>query len=1069
MRIKLYLLLFSLVGISNIFSQTQTNIVVDALLDGTTTNTCNGFIIDSGGQGGDGYDNNEDVTFTVCADNPDDIINVQFNLFALDPTDQNPAPNVTNVDLMSVFDGNSTAAISLGDYSANQLQGVLIQCTPQNTSGCLTFRFTSNNVGNPGFFSASAACITPCDDPTAGGVVLSGITTDSIHACIGETISFQDLGSFAQPGFTIAEYKWDFMDGAEALGQNVNHSYTVAGHYRVQLFVKDNNGCTNNNLIDIDVLVATPPNFINFQGDTTLCIGESMLATATPLLYENTWTGFSGETLIDNGCMTDNQLGVAQNVDVVQTGFSAGTTITDISQIVSLCMDMEHTYIGDLVISISCPNGQSVILHQQNSGSTYLGEPNEQDNVDCDDPTTQGVPFSYCFTSDAIQTWSEYEEQNQSQGESLPAGDYEPIQSLGGLVGCPANGVWTLTVVDNFSADDGTVFSFALNLDPSLYPDVVEFTPSHSPDLDSSYWTFPVPFSSGLSPSADTMLITPTQTGVFSYQYNVINSFGCMNDTTFNITVTEFTLPVVLSDTAVCPGSSISMINGSQNNCNYTLKLYDSFGDGWNGNNLKVSVNGTNTTHTIPNDGDFAQFQIPVSFGDNLVLTFDGAGSFIYECSYELLNCSGQVIVNGESELDTQPVVLQVGLPVSEPVAFEWSPADVFGTQVNSTNPFIAIPNDIDVTLKMYPIAHPLCFATGNMKVSLHPNSFPGVDSTVSFCLTTDPEDFHQFLGPGASVTGQWLAPDGSFATMPIAPLNMLQGDYIYNVNTNGCIGQATITVADFEQQIIPILSCPKPNICLGEEVVFYDLTTSNDVANTFLTFGDGYSLNYGLADTMFTHLYDSIKSYSLTMTVTSQMGCVYSNNFDNMISVKQAPKANFFVNPDVITTYEPKANLFSQSSADAVKFEWDLPGAEIDTANTENTKATYPLGIAGEYLATLTVENFYGCRDSIAKTILIQDDLLMYIPNSFTPNGDIHNNTWEIAINGADPNRFSLKVFNRWGQLIFESNDPKAAWDGTYGNGGLVQDGMYQWRINGFNTLTNQEFERSGYLNIFK
>ena len=66
--------------------------------------------------------------------------------------------------------------------------------------------------------------------------------------------------------------------------------------------------------------------------------------------------------------MTDDQLGVAQNVDIVQTGFTSGTTITNSNQILSMCLDMEHTFMGDLVISIACPNGQSVILHQQGGG-----------------------------------------------------------------------------------------------------------------------------------------------------------------------------------------------------------------------------------------------------------------------------------------------------------------------------------------------------------------------------------------------------------------------------------------------------------------------------------------------------------------------------------------------------------------------------------------------------------------------------------------------------------------------------------------------------------------------------
>ena len=1222
MKNKLLFLLISFISINTFFSQ-QTTITVDAAANGTTTNTCNGFIIDSGGQGGTGYSNNENTTFTICPDNPDDIINVQFNLFNLDPTDQNPLPNVTNVDEMSIYDGNSTAALFLGNYSGTGLQGVLVQCTPQNLTGCLTFNFYSNNVGGAGAFSASATCTTPCDDPTAGGIVLSGITNDSIHACMNEVIDFQELGSFAQPGFTISEYKWDFMDGSTSLGQSVSHSYAFPGHYRVQLFVKDNNGCTNNNLIDVDVLVATPPNFVNFQGDTTLCIGESMIASATPLLYENTWEGFTGETTINNGCMTDDQLGVAQNVDIVQTGFTSGTTITDMNQILSLCMDMEHSFMGDLVISIACPNGQSVILHQQGGGGTQIGEPIQEDNVDCTDPTTQGVPYSYCFTPTATTTWVEWANGN---GGTIPVGNYEPVISLGGLVGCPANGVWTLTVVDNWAADDGTVFSFALNLDPALYPDVVEFTPEHSSNLDSSYWTFPAPFASNLTLSGDTMIITPTAAGIYTYQYTVVNNFGCSNDTTFNINVTEFQLPITLSDTAICAGNLLSLVDFPP--CNYTLKLYDSFGDSWNGNNLLMTRNGVTTTYTVDNNpGDFDQFSIPVNFGDNLSFVFDDGGSFLFECSYEILDCSGTVIYTANAPISTTPNIISVGLSFPEPVSFTWSPAGFFDTLVNSTNPEVFIQNDISVSVNVYPTAHPLCNATAVMNITVLPNSYVGQDSTVSICQTTQMENLFTYLGPGANPNGVWIDPNLSPIVMPIDPVTMLEGDYVYSLNAGGCTGSATITVnkftptitnvvindatcvnafngsaeitgtnfssfsvngsvpqliqspaiigglnegfhlismfgspscqvdtlvfvndpdslaitfitppsvicvgdtskltvnasggsspyiytwtlngtvvdqlqsvdvipqnpfnnycvtlteqcgstsvtectvVEFDQNILPLLSISDPDICLGEISTFTDITASPNAFASLVTFGDGDSLMIPASQTSFIHQYDSIKSYSLTMTTVSLIGCVYNNAFTNMLEIHPNPTANFAVNPDVVSSMNPEVTLINVSSQDVVKSSWYMPMAEVDTATTEDASAKYPLAQEGDYNVTLFVENFYGCRDSITKTILVQNEMTMYIPNSFTPNGDEFNNTWIISTNGIDLQNFTLLLYNRWGELIYESHDPSIGWDGTFGDE-LVQAGIYQWSITGINLLTGIEFERHGFLNIFR
>ncbi|WP_300665107.1 PKD domain-containing protein, partial [Fluviicola sp.] len=419
------------------FSQ-QTTIQMSGASNNQTFNTCNGFIIDSGGQGGPGYSNNETVIVTICPDTPGDIISVVFNLFQLSTTDDNPAPNITNVDYMDVYDGNSTAAPTLGTYSGTQLQGVIIMATALNTTGCITLRFRSNTAGT-GMFTASATCTTPCATPTAAGIIVGGETADSTRVCVGDVVDFSGIASSAAPGFTLANYKWDFMDGSTAIGSNASHAFNAPGQYLVQLFVTDNNGCGNTNLIDLQVFVATIPTFIGFPADTTLCLGESVTFTADPDFYEVTWNGFPGSQTIDDGCLPDTLLGVSQDVQIMQTGFAAGSTITQLSDIQSLCLGLEHSFMGDLVIIVECPNGQNQILHQQGGGGTQIGEPNPLDNVDCSDPTTQGIPYTYCFTPTATETWVDWSN-NNGFGGTLPAGNYEPIQPFTNLVGCPLNG-----------------------------------------------------------------------------------------------------------------------------------------------------------------------------------------------------------------------------------------------------------------------------------------------------------------------------------------------------------------------------------------------------------------------------------------------------------------------------------------------------------------------------------------------------------------------------------------------------------------------------------------------------
>jgi len=168
------LLIFSIIELASL---AQMEIDFSPVNDGQTFNTCSGFIIDSGGQGGSGYSNNEDVTITICPDNPGDVITISFNTFDLDLFDDDPLAggNHYNVDEMYVYDGNSTAGNFLGNYNGAGLQGTIIKASSQNPTGCITLRFVSNSSNNPGtwLFTASATCTTPCADPVAGGVLLN--------------------------------------------------------------------------------------------------------------------------------------------------------------------------------------------------------------------------------------------------------------------------------------------------------------------------------------------------------------------------------------------------------------------------------------------------------------------------------------------------------------------------------------------------------------------------------------------------------------------------------------------------------------------------------------------------------------------------------------------------------------------------------------------------------------------------------------------------------------------------------------------------------------------------------
>ena len=125
-------------------------------------------------------------------------------------------------------------------------------------------------------------------------------------------------------------------------------------------------------------------------------------------------------------------------------------------------MNFEHSYMGDLIISFICPNGQSIQVIDQAGGGTFLGVPVDNDA----DPDTPGEGFDYSWDPDATNgTWGA----NAGIG-TLPAGEYESFQTFANLDGCPLNGVWQIEICDLLGSDNGFVFGWGIQFADSLYP-----------------------------------------------------------------------------------------------------------------------------------------------------------------------------------------------------------------------------------------------------------------------------------------------------------------------------------------------------------------------------------------------------------------------------------------------------------------------------------------------------------------------------------------------------------------------------------------------------------------------
>ncbi len=208
-------------------------------------------------------------------------------------------------------------------------------------------------------------------------------------------------------------------------------------------------------------------------------------------------------------------------------------------------------------------------------------------------------------------------------------------------------------------------------------------------------------------------------------------------------------------------------------------------------------------------------------------------------------------------------------------------------------------------------------------------------------------------------------------------------------------------------------------------------------------SFGDG-SIDNTNGNT--SHVYDSAGLYTVGLTIYNTARCSQSNIKYNYISVNPNPDADFEANPWITTMDNPVIQYVDMSTSDSTitDWEWDLGDGTI--SYDENPVHNYTVANDYEILLRVLTEN--GCWDTITHKVAISQNIQLFIPNAFTPNGDGENDDFEIK--GTPITDFNLYIYDRWGSIIWTTHDFETHWDGTTRNGDPVNSGSYVYVIKG-------------------
>lgn len=218
---------------------------------------------------------------------------------------------------------------------------------------------------------------------------------------------------------------------------------------------------------------------------------------------------------------------------------------------------------------------------------------------------------------------------------------------------------------------------------------------------------------------------------------------------------------------------------------------------------------------------------------------------------------------------------------------------------------------------------------------------------------------------------------------------------------------------------------------------------SSGSIISSLWDFGDGSIAS----DPNHCYLNNSdslISHFNVSLTVTSDSGCVTVGTKNNYIAVYPTPNADFSVQPQTTTITDPIISITDLSTG-ANFWNWNFGDGSAPLSTS--LQIPYAYSDTGTYIITLIISNQYNCIDTAYQTIIIEPDFVFFIPNSFSPNGDGINDNFTGK--GVFIKIFEMSIFDRWGNLIFFTNNIDKAWDGKANHGSeTAQEDVYVYSI---------------------
>ena len=891
---------------------------------------------------------------------------------------------------------------------------------------------------------------------------------NSITICAGESVTLTASGA--------TTYIWDNgVSNGVSFNPTTTITYEVTG---VDAF-----GCENTD----QVLVTVNANpIISAGADQMICIGGTVVLT-----------GSGGVSYVwDNGIQDGVSFSPSSTTTYSVTGTDAfGCENTD-QVLITVNTVLPVNAGADVSICI----GESIVL----TGSGAV-------NYSWDNGVSNGVSFTPSTTTTYTLTGSD-NSGCQNTDEVVVTVNALPIVSAGiDQTICSGesivlSGTGALTYIWNNGVSNGVSFSPSVtstyqitgtDLNGCENTDEVEVFINAMPTVNAGVDQSVCPNSSVVLSGSGTPNVTYTwdngvqdgvsftPTSTATYTVTGVDANGCEN--TSQVEVIIFLLPIVEAgnNETICFGESVvlsgsgavtySWDNGVTNSSSFVPTATTSYlVTGTDANGCQNTDDVTITVNSLPTV--FAGNDQTICAGGAVLLNGAGAVSYIWDngisngiqfspstsltytvTGTDINGCENtdEVLITVNQLPNVQAGSDQTVCPGSLVTLSGSGTTNVFYTWSNGVQNGIPFQANATMTYVLTGLDANGCQNTDQVLVSV--TALPSVDAGANQTICAG-----QTIVLSGSGTNSYSWDNGVINNQPFIP-SFTTNYTVTGTDAIGCSNTDVVTITVSQIPQVTFLS----NLTSGCSPleVSYTLTSQPGISYEWL-FGDG---SYSTVGPTASHTYTGQGCFDVSLEVTNADGCTGTQFLPSLICLFDLPEASFYPTNTALTTVNPTSTMIN-TSQDAIGYVWDFGDNSGLTSETSPTH-DFPTNSITNFEVTLVAFNELGCSDTARVILTLGEEFLIYVPNAFTPDGDQYNQEFKPVIsNGFDPYDYSFYIYNRWGELIFESHDADYGWIGTFGVGGeICQDGVYTWLIEYKSLLTTKRKKLNGSVNLIR